>query len=325
MTECSSIIELMDYIVAVDIGGTHLRAASYAAHSLKPLHHHRLKTHQGGCKPEENLFQAIQAVWPEEGRVLGIGVATPGPIDPYRGLVLSTPNIPEWHDLPLAQMLEERFACPTWIENDANLAALGEWRYGAAQGHHDVLYLTISTGIGGGVILADRLLRGHRGMAAELGHVTVWPEGPICSCGLPGHLEALASGPAIVHYVREQIAGGVSSSLARLEHFGADEIARAARQGDVLAQQAFQRAGKYLGLALAGFLHIFDPSIVVFGGGVSQSGDLLFEAMHRQLRESVFHPRYLENLTFAMAALGDQAGLMGARALVETHLNSFSG
>lgn len=308
----------MDYIVAVDIGGTHLRAATYARHSFQPIRHQRIKTYQGGRRPEANLIQAVQAIWPAEGRVLGIGVATPGPIDPYQGIVLSTPNIPEWRNLPLARLLEERFGCPTWLENDANLAALGEWRYGAAQGHHNVLYLTLSTGIGGGVIVGDHLLRGQRGMAAELGHVTVWPEGPLCSCGLPGHLEAIASGTAIVRYVQQQMAGGVTSSLSRKPHLTASDVAEAARQGDPLARQAFQRAGKYLGIALAGLLHIFDPSIVVFGGGVSQSGDLLFGPMYHQLRESVFHPRYLENLTFAQAALGDDAGLMGARVLVES-------
>ncbi len=310
----------MNYIIAVDIGGTHLRAAAYPLQSLQPIHHYRIKTYQGKRAPEQNLFQAIHTVWPSSGEVLGIGVAVPGPVDSYQGWVLSTPNIPEWHNLPLAHLISQQFNCPTWIENDANLAALGEWRYGAAQGHHDVLYLTISTGIGGGVILADRLLRGAHGMAAELGHVTIWPEGPLCSCGLPGHLEAIASGPAIVRYVREQIAGGVSSSLSHVASLSADQVAQAARQGDTLARQAFQRAGKYLGLALASFLHIFDPSIVVLGGGVSQSGELLFQPLREQLRQSTFHPRYLENLKIVTASLGDAAGLIGARALVEDQL-----
>ncbi len=310
----------MNYIIAVDIGGTHLRAAAYPLQSLQPIHHYRIKTYQGKRAPEQNLFQAIHTVWPSSGEVLGIGVAVPGPVDPYQGWVLSTPNIPEWHNLPLAHLISQQFNCPTWIENDANLAALGEWRYGAAQGHHDVLYLTISTGIGGGVILADRLLRGAHGMAAELGHVTIWPDGPLCSCGLPGHLEAIASGPAIVRYVREQIAGGVSSSLSHVASLSADQVAQAARQGDTLARQAFQRAGKYLGLALASFLHIFDPSIVVLGGGVSQSGELLFQPLREQLRQSTFHPRYLENLKIVTASLGDAAGLIGARALVEDQL-----
>jgi len=319
--EPSGIIASMNHIIAVDIGGTHLRAAAYPLSSLEPLQHYRIKTYQGKRTPQQNLLQAIRSVWPPQGSVLGIGVAVPGPVDPYQGWVLSTPNIPEWRNLPLAQWLSEQFQCPAWIENDANLAALGEWRYGAAQGHHDVLYLTISTGIGGGVIIADRLLRGAHGMAAELGHVTVWPEGPLCSCGLPGHLEAIASGPAIVRYVREQMSGGVSSSLAKAPLLSADQVAQAARQGDVLASQAFQRAGKYLGIALASFLHIFDPSIVVLGGGVSQSGDLLFQPMKEQLRQSVFHPRYLERLQIVTASLGDSAGLMGARALVEDQLH----
>jgi glucokinase len=195
------------------------------------------------------------------------------------------------------------------------LAGLAEYRYGAGKGHHHVLYLTVSTGIGGGVVSADKLLQGYHGLGAELGHSIVDPNGPLCPCGHPGHLEAYSSGPSIVRYFLEELDAGKKSSLKRDENLTARDISEAAKQGDELAIQAFQRAGEYLGIAVASFLHAFDPSIVIFGGGVSRSGDLLFKPFHESLNKRVFHPRYMEGLSFAPAALGDNAGLLGALAL----------
>jgi glucokinase len=201
------------------------------------------------------------------------------------------------------------------IDNDANLACLGEWKYGAGQGHSHVLYLTISTGIGGGVVSHDRLLQGYHGLAAELGHVTVDPDGPMCSCGFRGHVEALASGPAIARYVNEQLENGAKSSLRADPALSARQVSEAAQAGDALAIAAFARAGEYLGIAVSNYLHTFDPSVVIFGGGVSQVGDLLFKPFEDSLRQRVFHPRYLEGLVITRAALGDDAGLLGALAL----------
>lgn len=184
-------------------------------------------------------------------------------------------------------------------------------------GHHNVLYLTISTGIGGGVIIEDRLLQGHHGLAAELGHLIVDPNGPLCSCGFQGHLEAFSSGPAIVKYVLGEIESGSKSSLKREGEISARDVAEAAHQGDALAIKAYERAGEYLGIGVASLLHAFDPSIVIFGGGVSQVGNLLFDSFHKSLKERVFHPRYLEDLVITNAKLGDDAGLLGARALAE--------
>jgi glucokinase len=231
--------------------------------------------------------------------------------------VLATPNIPEWLDFPLTEKLSQRFGVPAHLDNDANLAALGEWKFGAGQGHHNLLYLTISTGIGGGVIINDRILHGHHGLAAELGHVTVLAGGPVCSCGFKGHLEALAAGPAIVRYVREQLEAGVKSELRSVDELNARDVAEAAKQGDALAKSAYQRAGEYLGVGVASFLHTFDPSIVILGGGVTQSGTLLLKPFEASLREHTFNPRYLENLIITTAALGDDAGLLGALALAQ--------
>lgn len=307
----------MNTFVAVDMGGTHFRAAAYEEDNITPLTHKRARSHAKEPGIFDRLVKAIEAVWPKDRPVSAIGMASPGPLDPQSGIVLAAPNIPEWRDFPLTKKLSKHFGVPAHLDNDANLAALGEWKFGAGRGHHNVLYLTISTGIGGGVIINDRLLHGYHGLAAELGHVIVLPGGALCSCGFKGHLEALAAGPAIVRYVREQLEAGAKSELRSDGSLSAREVAEAAERGDALAKSAYQRAGEYLGIGVASFLHTFDPSIVILGGGVSQSGALLFEPFEASLQAHVFNPRYLENLTITTAALGDDAGLLGALALAQ--------
>jgi glucokinase len=154
---------------------------------------------------------------------------------------------------------------------------------------------------------------GSHGLAAELGHVTILPDGPLCGCGQRGHLEALASGTGIAAYVAKQLASGRQSSLAGKPE--TKEISQAAKNGDELANEAFQRAGHYLGLGVANYLMIFNPSIVIFGGGVSQVGDLLFEPMRETLNKSVLSKHYLQGLVITTAELGDNTGLYGALAL----------
>lgn len=310
----------MGTIVAVDIGGTHMRAAVYEPENTQPISHQRVRTHSEEAGVYKRLETLIGSVWPKDGGVDAIGIASPGPLDPHAGVILNTPNIKELDNFPLAPELSKHFGVPAFLDNDANLAALGEWKFGAARGHHHVLYLTISTGVGGGVITDDHLLQGYHGLATELGHVIVDPDGPPCSCGYAGHLESFSSGPAIVKYVLERLQGGAKSSLQADDDLSARRVADAAMQGDALAIAAYQRAGEYLGIAVATFLHAFDPSIVIFGGGVSQVGPLLFDAFRASLRQRVFHPRYLENLKIEMADLGDDAGLLGALALAQISL-----
>jgi glucokinase len=260
----------------------------------------------------------IAKVWPSDDQVAAISVAAPGPVNPYEGIVLAAPNIHGWTDLPLRALLTERFQVPVSVGNDANLAALGEWHFGAGQGHHHLIYLTVSTGIGGGVIVNDQLLLGWRGLAAELGHVTVMQDGPACGCGQFGHLEALASGPSIVRWMQAELRTGAASSLADQPKLDAKLISEAAQAGDLLAQQAIQRAGMFIGQALANYLHIFNPSIIIIGGGVGRSGPLLFDPLMASMRKHIMTPDYLTELTVVPAALGDEAGLMGALAAART-------
>ncbi len=310
----------MGTIVAVDIGGTHLRAALYEPDNPQPISHQRIQTHTEEPGVYTRMEALIESIWPNDQKVMAIGVASPGPLDPHTGYILKTPNIREWQNFPLGPNLSKHFKVPAFVDNDANLAALGEWKFGAGRGHHHLLYLTISTGVGGGVIADDHLLQGFHGLATELGHTILDPDGPLCSCGFAGHLEAFSSGPAIVKYVLGELADGVNSKLKMDEGLTAQVVAEAANHGDALAITAYRRAGEYLGIAVANFLHSFDPSIVVFGGGVSQVGPLLFDSFRTSLKRRVFHPRYLEGLIIEMAALGDDAGLLGALALAQISL-----
>jgi glucokinase len=309
----------MSLIVAVDIGGTQIRAAAYEPDSTTPLAQNKTRTRTSEPGVFDRLVQTIKAVW-QPGKVDAIGIASPGPLDPHTGTILDTPNIKEWVNFPVGPRLCETFGVPVYLDNDANMAGLAEWQYGAGQGHDNLVYLTVSTGIGGGVISNGRLLQGFRGMAAELGHITVVPDGPMCGCGHRGHIEAFASGPAIARYVAEQMKAGKDSSLRDTPRPNAVQVAEAARDGDPLAIEAFERAGYYLGIAVANYLAIFDPSIVIFGGGASQAGDLLFLPFHESLKKNVFHPHYLDDLIITKAALGDDAGLLGALALARLSL-----
>jgi glucokinase len=311
----------MGAIIVADVGGTQMRVAALPRDGIQPIKHQISPTQAPKGSSFERFVALINAVWPDEA-VEAISVATAGPLDPKTGTILSAPNIPEWINFPLGERLAEHFGVPVYVGNDANLALLGEWRYGAGQGHHDLIYITISTGIGGGVIGGDQLLLGHRGLAAELGHITVLPGGPLCPCGQRGHLEAISSGPAIARFVNEKLAEGETSILEPGPGLSARDVAKAARRGDPLAKAAYTRAGEFLGQAMADFLHIFNPSIVIFGGGVSRSGSLIFDPLKDALYKQVMDPGYVKNLILTTTKLGDDAGLIGAQVQAQIRLSS---
>ncbi|MHB8133288.1 MAG: ROK family protein [Anaerolineaceae bacterium] len=298
-----------------DVGGTHIRVAAFDVSTLALVAQKKILTQGHGLLPTERLVNAIANIG-KVHEIKAIAIAVPGFLDPEKGMIIEAPNIPNWINLPLRDIIKDYFKVPVFIGNDANLAALGEWKFGAGIGHKNILYLTISTGIGSGVIIDNHLLQGERGLAAEFGHVTILPDGPICGCGKPGHIEALSSGTAIGNYVRDQIALGRNSSLNALSNPSGSDIYDAAINGDDLAIESFSRAGKYLGLALANFLHMLNPSIVIFGGGVSQAGELLFKPMRDSLEDAIISKQYLQNLIITTAKLGDDVGLKGALALL---------
>jgi glucokinase len=308
----------MDTYIAVDIGGTQLRSSLYAAGETKPLVQKRVPTRGKDQTAVERLLDLLRSIWPVEHTVKAIGLAVPGPTNPRTGVIYSAPNIPGWVNLPIAQIIRDAFQVPTALGNDANMAALGEWKFGAGRGYDYLLYITISTGIGGGVIEDGRLLLGYHGLAAEIGHTTVLPNGPKCSCGLYGHLESVASGTAIARYVSEQLASGVPSTLAEIASPTARDVSQAAELGDPLAKSALARAGTYMGHAIADYLHLYNPQIIILGGGVSQSGPDFMEPLRASVAERVMSSEFMHGLVITTAALGDDAGLMGALALAQS-------
>lgn len=309
----------MEIYVVSDVGGTQIRVASYDIETLNSIKQKKIPTQSKNQLPVDRLIQSIQEI-KEDHTVKAIAVAAPGFLDPNLGVVYEAPNIPGWENYPLMKILEDVFNVPVFLGNDANLAALGEWKFGAGIGHQNLLYLTISTGIGSGAIINNNLLLGHKGLAGEFGHVTVLPDGPICGCGKQGHIEAISSGTGIINFVKEQITISRTTILSQLEEITGKDINEAAHLGDALAIEAYDRAGYYLGIAVANFLHMLNPSIVIFGGGVSSAGELLFEPMRKSLKERLISPAYLDGLVFTTSQLGDDVGLKGALALLITKI-----
>lgn len=310
----------MQTFVVTDIGGTQIRAAVFQAGNPSPIVVKKIRTRDKLQTPVERMIGLIKEIWPENTTVSAIVVAVPGYLDINTGVVFEAPNVPGWIDLPLRDLLEEEFHTKVLLGNDANLAAIGEWRYGAGIGYDNLLYLTISTGIGGGAIINGKLMTGARGLAGEFGHFTIIPNGPLCGCGHRGHLEAVASGTAIAKYVSERIALGAESSLASISNPSAKDVSQAALAGDTLAIQALQQAGTYIGHTLADYLNIFNPSIVILGGGVIAAGSLILDPIKSALRDYVLGQSYLEHVQIVTASLGDNVGLIGGLALAETVL-----
>lgn len=318
------------HIIAVDLGGTQIRAAlcdprgQIFKRVARPT-----RAHEGPDAVLARIQQSIAEA--AEGTnldaVAGIGIGAPGPLDPATGTILRAPNLPGWDNMPLRNLISAQFGRPTFLGNDANVAGLAEATYGAARGIKDLVYLTISTGIGSGVISDGRMLLGARGLAAEAGHTIIKPDGPKCGCGNRGCLEALAAGPAISRDVVGRLkAGKVGKTSKVLKLAGGDLskvdariVGEAAAAGDKLAINAFRRAGKYLGLGITNLLHLFNPRMVVLGGSVTKAGPLLFDPMWEVLRQTAM-PGYLDGLAIVPAALGDDVGLLGALALAVTEL-----
>lgn len=312
---------MSDVYLAVDLGGTRIRAARCRADGTIEARTERMtKAALGADVVIERIEQALRKVWPETDAdtVKAISVVAPGPVDPWTGVIFIAPNLPGFVDIPLRDRLANIFQVPVYIGNDANLAGLAEWRFGAARGHHHMIFLTISTGIGGGVIVNDKLLLGSRGLGAELGHVTADVNGERCLCGNVGCIEWLASGTGIARQAVRRLQAGEPSSLTELSQgnfstINVELVAQAAAAGDALALDVFKCAFHHLGLNLTSLLHIFNPSIVVIGGGVSNMGDLMFKPLQASIAEHVMNPRYL--CPIVPAQLRGDMGLLGALAL----------
>jgi glucokinase len=306
-------------IIAMDMGGTQLRFALLDREYRLLARHAEATCPEEGPEPVlERIVARMKALGEQVGwdKIEAVGVAAPGPLDPFRGVILHAPNLPGWRDVPVVEHLHQALGAPVFMGNDANLGALAEQRRGAGRDHADVVYITVSTGIGGGVISDGQMVLGHRGLAGEVGHMTLEPQGPRCSCGNRGCLEALASGTAIARQARELVQAGARTLMVELaggdlQRISAKLAHEAADRGDVVAVDLFRQAGRYLGISMANLMYILNPSLIVVGGSVAKAGHLLFVPMQATIRERTYEA-FWRDCPVVPAALGDDVGLVGA-------------
>jgi len=312
-------MRLAPLYAAVDLGGTKVRAVVADGSGRVLGDDIRLSGAADGLEAVlgrmvESLDAALGRAGVERERLAGLGIASPGAVDVERGVVPNAPQLPGWRDVPLARLMAERVGVPAILENDASAAALGEHRFGAGRGSRHMLYITVSTGLGGGIIIHGELYRGKSGAAGELGHMIIDIDGPPCGCGARGCLEALASGTAIARRGERLAESGDSPVLARLRGqegpVTAEMMKRAADMGDAASREAFREAGHYLGVALAGYVNIFDPEVIVIGGGVANAGDLLMDQAQVTM-ESLAMNQPLKGVRLVVSELGEFSGAMG--------------
>lgn len=308
-------------VIAVDLGGTNLRAAVVSA--AGELTHRRHVPSDAGAGPRvvsAKIAELIAAV-AKDGDVpveAAVGVAAPGPIEPIEGVVRFTPNLAGWRDFPLGQTLRSATGRSVHFGNDGNCAALGEARFGVGNQASDLIYLALGTGVGGGVIAGGRLIEGSGGLGGELGHVVVALDGPRCTCGGIGCLESFAAGWAIAREATIVASGSDGAAIRKAANGGtitASAVATAAAAGDAAALDLLDRIGRALGAAIGAFINIFNPQLVVLGGGVSSAlGTLLLDPTRRAIPGHSF-PALRETCRLERSILGDDTALYGAAAL----------
>jgi len=300
-------------ILAIDFGGTRTRAAWYSA-DLEMIARSETPSlvDQPAAHVLKRIIETARSVVPQGMQPAAIGISAPGPLDAPRGVIHHALTLPGWQDVPLAVLLSEAFGgAAAYMQNDANLAAVAEAERGAARGCDPALYLTLSTGIGGGAVIGGRLFTGARGLAIEPGHIQcTLPDGRIL------RLEDLASGTGIAARARERLQrDDAPSTLRALSEINAKVVGEAAVSGDALAISIIEEAGYWLGLALVDLLHLFNPQVVVIGGSVARLGDLLFDPARKIIRERILHPDFYTEDLIRPAQLGDDVCLVGAALL----------
>jgi glucokinase len=308
---------------AIDIGGTKL-AVGVTDGEGRVLAQTRDRTDvalgpEGVCARLVEMLEEARRKTGDRLPLKAVGIGCGGPLDRRSGIIITVPNLPGWDGFRLRGYFEDRLNLPVVLDNDANAAGLAEALFGAGRGLSHVCYFTISTGIGGGIVVDGRLYRGATELAAEFGHQVILPDGPRCACGKWGCLEALASGPSIARRAREKLAAGATSLVWDLAEgdpslVTAERLAEAARRGDPLARELWEETGYYLGIGMANVINILNPSVIVAGGGVSAAGDLLLEPARRAAKERGMIP-LTDACEILPAALGPEVGIVGAAAL----------
>ena len=319
-------------ILAIDLGGTQIRAA-YVGPDLVVSQRRAVETND-----EEGVDAVVQRICRLAGEALedarvngmaapvGVGISSPGPLDPWRGVVVAPPNLAGWRDVPLASLAAESIGLPVFLERDTNVAVMAEWKFGAARGTDDAIYVTVSTGIGGGVVIGGRPLIGKDGTAGEVGHLTVELDGPLCGDGSPGHAEAIGSGTAIAREGRALLDAGRAPRLAKIfaasgdEELGAKHVALAADEGDAACRAILGRAWEAIGAMCAGLVNVLNPEVIVLGGGIAAHRPELLDAVRSQIDRRAF-PVPARRVRIAAAQLGDDVSLVGLLPIVNERMH----
>jgi glucokinase len=305
-----------ELVLATDLGGTHLRAATV---DRSGRIHERVKQQTPKAEKADEIVRAIVAAAREcerrteerGARIRAISVVVPGTVQVETGIVTKAPNVPCLDGFRLAAALTSELSWPAVLENDANAAAVGEMWQGAGRGHRTIICVTLGTGVGGGLILDGKLWRGADGAAGEIGHVGVEPFGVACPCGSRGCLEVYASATAIVRMTREASPRYPHSPLHTSDYLTAETIYLAGLEGDEMALEVFRRMGVYLGIGMASLINVINPEAIVIGGGVAAGWDLFIGHLREQIAQRAF-PIPAQRAQILRAERGDDAGLLGA-------------
>lgn len=314
---------MVNYYVGVDLGGTKILTA-IADQKGNILADFKIGTEveKGEVHIINNIEKSIRTVVKKAElslkEIKRIGVGSPGPLSIKKGIVYQTSNLP-FENFPIVDMLESRINIPVVLENDANAAALGEKLFGAGIDSEVMVYITISTGIGGGLIFNEKVFHGSNDGAGEVGHMIIEPAGPTCGFGQHrGCLEAMASGTAITRNVKAELKKNSDKNLkkykGKIKDINGADIAKAAQAGDKLAQKVYQEAGKYLGIGVANLINLFNPDTIVFGGGVMKAKELFWTEMLKSVENNALSAS-ANDCEFLEAALGDNTGVIGAIAV----------
>jgi glucokinase len=311
--------------LGVDIGGTKVAAGLVDAKGTI-LFQTRVpmparEDAAAGFAAVERAINAVFDAQPQaRGSLTGIGICAPGPLDPFRGVVLNPPNLPCWRNFPLAAEVQRVFHVCAKIDNDANAAALAEAIWGAGAGYGNVFYATLGTGIGTGIVFDHRIYHGRTGSAAEGGHVSIDYNGPRCGCGKRGCIEALCSGPAIAQRARQRLSESKAPSRMRelaggkLDNLTAEHVAEAFREGDALAREVLEFTADLLTVWLGNIIDFLEPDVIVFGGGIAQLMSQFFPRMQTELPKCAINARCCE-IPLLLAKYSSDAGIAGAAAL----------
>jgi len=310
-----------DVFVGVDIGGTKVASGLVNARGeILGLERVAMISNSSPQKALDAVLGAISQVARDAWhQVKGIGICAPGPLDPTTGVILNPPNIPCWRNFPLAEAVQKQYAVPVKVDNDANAAALAEARWGAARGYNFVFYATIGTGIGTGIVFAQKIYHGRTGSAAEGGHVSIDYRGPLCRCGKPGCIEILASGTAIASRARERLSRGCDSSMLAFaggipEAVSGEIVAKAYAEGDRLAAEILTESAEMLALWLSNMVDLFDPDVIVIGGGAAALYRPFFDFLKHRVPKLSVNPRGGE-VPILPARYGADSGIAGGAAL----------